>query len=145
MSLNIYTSINNIPKDLSIISYNDKFFNSVPLSNDIISSHIMKKIDNAVYESENTFIGRDSKLGSLNKEHLSTGCKTLLNVIQHPDKCFDIIECGQNVLALIPMIKNGNILWKNPTLHYVGDSDCDIVIDGKHFTEFRKFLSYIMD
>ena len=145
MSLRIYTDKKDIPSNLTVINYNDKFFDGVTLSDSEISNKIMNAVDHAKYSSPNTFVGRDESLGNLNKEHLSTGCKTLLNIISNPDKCFDVIECGQNALALIPFIKEGNILWKTPVLHFRGNAECDILIDGKHFTNFRKFLSYIMD
>lgn len=45
-----------------------------------------------VYNSPATFIGRDPSLGALYKQHLSTGTKTLLNVLNHPDKCFSTID-----------------------------------------------------
>lgn len=45
-----------------------------------------------VYNSPATFIGRDPSLGALYKQHLSTGTKTLLNVLNHPDKCFDTMQ-----------------------------------------------------
>lgn len=54
-----------------------------------------------VYNSPATFIGRDPSLGALYKQHLSTGTKTLLNVLNHPDKCFSTIECGYNALTLL--------------------------------------------
>lgn len=145
MSLRIYTDKKEVPANTEVIGYNDKFFDGVLLSNDEISSIVMNKIDHATYNSPTTFIGRDKSLGALNKEHLSTGCKTLLNIITNPDKCFDVVECGQNALALIPFIKEGNILWEVPILHYRGNAKCDIIIHDKRFTDFRRFLSYIMD
>ena len=145
MSLRIYTNRKEIPKEIDIIDYNDKFFDGTTLKDDKLSKYIMNKIDKAQYSSEHTFIGRDETLGKLNKNHLSTGCKTLLNIVGNPDKCFDIVECGQNALSLLHLIKNGNVLWRNPILHFVGNAECDILIDDKHFTDFRSFLKYIMD
>lgn len=46
-----------------------------------------------------TFYGRTANYGSLRKDYLSSGTKTLLNIISHPDKCFDVCECGGNVLS----------------------------------------------
>lgn len=145
MSLRIYTHKEEIPNGMKFVNYNDLFFNGGCLRNDTLSRKIMKEIDQAEYSSENTFIGRDKCLGSLNKEHLSTGCKTLLNIVYNPDKCFDVIECGVNALNLLPLIQNGNILWEMPVLHYIGDGDCDIVSQDIHFTKFRDFLKFMMD
>lgn len=145
MSLNVYTNREDIPKGMQFINYNDKFFLSTSLRNDKFSGMVMKKIDKAEFHSRDTFIGRDKSLGALNKEHLSTGCKTLLNIINNSDKCFDVMECGQNALELLPIITEGNILWINPVLHFIGDAECDIIIHDNRFTAFRKFLQYIMD
>lgn len=145
MCLRIYTDKKAIPNDMKFIDYNDLFFNGESLKSDEVSKKIMREIDQAQYSTENTFIGRDKSLGNLNKEHLSTGCKTLLNIISNQDKCFDVKECGANALSLLPLIKNGNILWETPVLHYVGNASCDINIHEKHFTDFREFLKYVMD
>ena len=144
MCLRIYTDKKEIPPNIKFVDYNDMFFNGGILQSDKISKLVMQKIDGAEYGTENTFIGRDKSLGKLNKEHLSTGCKTLLNIVANPDKCFDVIECGPNALQLLPLIKDGNIYWNVPVLHYVGNADCDIRIHDKHFTDFREFLGYIM-
>lgn len=145
MGLVIYKKRSDIPSNMQFINYNDKYFNGTSLKNNEIDRLILSEVDGAQYSSENTFIGRDKSLGNINKEHLSTGCKTLLNIVNNTNKCFDIIECGQNAISLLRFIKEGNVLWENPVLHFVGDSSCDINIEGRHFTNFRDFLSYIMD
>lgn len=145
MSLKIYTNKQDLRSNLKLINYNDEFFKGESLKDNALTRKIMKEIDHAEYSSENTFLGRDESLGRLNKEHLSTGCKTLLNIASNPDKCFDVIECGINVLSLLPLIKEGNILWEVPVLHYVGNIECDIIIHNKHFSDFKQFLSYVMD
>ena len=145
MSLIIYTNRKDIPSDVRYIHSNDTFFNSVSLKNSATTEKILKDIDKAQYNSPITFIGRDMQLGALNKNNLSTGCKTLLNIISNPDKCFNIIECGKNVFRLLPLITTGHILWQYPVLHVIGTSECDIIIDNKHFIDFKQFLSYVMD
>lgn len=49
---------------------------------------ILFDVDNADYLSESMFHSRYPNLGNTSALHLSTGMKTLLNVLQHPDKCF---------------------------------------------------------
>lgn len=146
MSLNIYRSKEEIPDNMQYIDYNDLFFAGVSLKNDAITSKILLEIDKAAYNSPLTFIGRDESLGALNKENLSTGCKTLLNIISNPDKCFSVEECGQNCLAMLSYITEGNILWKLPVLHCIlDDRPCDIKIDNKVFNNFDDFVEYIMN
>ena len=133
MALTVYTNKNDIEnsgKDLVII--NDLFFDSeTVLSNSSLVKKILSDIDKAEYNSDLTFIGRTKELGALNKSMLSTGTKTLLNIIQHPDKCFSVCECGNNVLSLLPLISEGSIYWRVPAVAYSGSSDCSIICNGK--------------
>lgn len=145
MSLNVYTNINDVPKDMKIVRCNDAFFNCGELKKDEFTDNVLNEIDKANYNSNTTFIGRDKKLGAISMERLSTGCKTLLNIHYHPEICFDVIECGANALEMLAEIKNGNILWKLPILYPYKKRKCDIEIDGKRFTTFADFLHYTMD
>lgn len=146
MSLNIYTSKSEIPSEIEYIDYNDLFFESIEIQDTPLNREILQKIDKATYNSTETFIGRDQKLGALNKEHLSTGCKTLLNIVSTPEKCFDVSECGQNVLQLLYCIKNGNIYWKIPNIVCFSENkECDITIDNKNFKDFYEFIQYLSD
>ena len=86
---------------------------------------------------------RTKELGALNKNMLSTGTKTLLNIIQHPDKCFSVCECGNNALSLLPLITEGSIYWSIPVVAYNGDSACDIICNGKEYKDFYEFLESI--
>lgn len=108
---------------MSVIVDNDTYFDGhTELDPGSMCAGVLKVIDKAVYNSPATFIGRDPSLGALYKQHLSTGTKTLLNVLNHPDKCF----------IFSPGLTSDNI---------------DIVWDGKHFTklsELKRYLSEVM-
>lgn len=146
MCLTIYTNKADIPNNIDFIDYNDLFFEGVRLEDSDITSKILMEIDKAKYNSPLTFIGRDESIGALSKSNLSTGSKTLLNIISNTDKCFSLAECGQNALCLLPYITNGIVLWEVPVLHYSEKyTNCDIRIDNKQFNNFKKFLSYVMD
>ena len=142
MALYIYTNKEDIDKSgKDLITINDLFFDSETTLKDCkIVKTILLTIDRAKYNSDLTFIGRTKELGALNKSMLSTGTKTLLNVLQHPDKCFDVCECGNNVLSLLPLITEGSIYWSIPTVAYTGKPECDIVCNGKEYKDFYKFL-----
>lgn len=146
MSLRVFTNLNDL-KDSGIkfVRVNDLFFNSeTVLNNNVIVSTILDKIDKAKYNSEFTFLGRNSKVdGALNKSMLSTGSKTLLNILEHPDICFDVCECGDNALSLLPMITNGNIYWNMPVVAFNGESKCDIICNDKHYNDFYDFLEEV--
>lgn len=142
MSLVIYTQKEQIPKSVKYINYNDKFFASVELNDNTLTKNVLCKIDKATYNSKDTFTGRDKSLGALNKNLLSTGCKTILNIVSNPDKCFDVIECGQNAINCLTMIHQGHILWTYPVLITGIDSKCDIEIHGKKFKNIMDLADY---
>lgn len=85
-----------------VVRINDAYFlANTKLEDTEQCRRILRIIDQAEYCSEKTFIGRDKSLGALFTDNLSTGTKTLLNISQHRDLCFDTIECGNNALTLL--------------------------------------------
>lgn len=60
-----------------------------------------------------------------------------------PEFCFDLRECGDNVLELLPLVTVGKVYWDIPFIAYIGDANCDIIYNNKHYTDFYKFLSTI--
>lgn len=142
MSLKIITNKSKI--DSKYVDYNDLYFQSMSLRNDDLTSEILKRIDKAHYASELTFTGRDEMLGALNKSLLSTGCKTLLNIIYNPSICFSVAECGPNALETLSIIKDGIIYWERPVLFLTEDLSCDIEYDGNHYNCYMNFLDEVM-
>lgn len=141
MSLNIYRSLDEVPADLRVVRANDSYFNAFTWLQDCsFVRDVLKGVDKATYKSEDFFIGRTEGFGALNRQNLSTGTKTILNIHSHPECCFDVIECGDNALNFLPEITNGNIVWKQPFTVYTGDGKCDILYRGIHFSNFYDFL-----
>lgn len=144
MSLRIYRSVDEVPEGIRVVMNNNLFFDARTLiRNDALVLDILKSIDKAVYNSELTFIGRTLELGALSKSMLSTGTKTLLNIISYPDKCFNVVECGNNALKFIPKLKQGHILWEMPVVVCRDKPECDIEYRGIHYTDFHEFLSKV--
>lgn len=144
MSLIIYSDKHKPPKGTNVITRNDAFFNgAVELSGSEIESTILSTIDKARYCSNKSFYGRSSDKIPVGKNQLSTGTKTLLNVINNPELCFDLRECGDNALELLPLITNGTVYWDIPFIAYIGNASCDIIYNNKHYTDFYEFLSTI--
>ena len=56
--------------------------------------------------------------GVLNIDKLSTGCKTVLNVLYNPDKIFDIRECGDNAIDVLYGLQTGNICCDYPLISF---------------------------
>ena len=105
----IYKSKKDIPQEMDYIELNDVFFNqNTPEKFDDRASGIVEKIDDA------RLLGRykiQSKFGReiLDVDRLSTGCKTVLNVMYFPDKVFCIKECGENALKILYGLKQGAV------------------------------------
>ena len=144
MSLHIYRSVAEVPSGIRVVNGNDLFFNVMTLlSNTDLVSDILSVVDKAKYSSDLTFIGRTKELGALNKSMLSTGTKTLLNIIAYPNRCFNVVECGSNALQFIPRITEGYILWELPVAVCRDRPKCDIDYRGRHYTDFLEFLAQV--
>jgi hypothetical protein len=141
MSLNIYRNIKDIPKGVNYIASNDLFFEAQGNIDDSeLGKEILLEIDNATSINASAFKGRFGVDDIQPKSNLSTGTKTLFNILQNPDKCFNVAECGNNALGFIFKIQNGNILWKYPVVCLKSDIPCDIVYDGRKYCTAFDFL-----
>lgn len=75
----------------------------------------------------------ETKYGLGTIRNLSSGCKTLLNIIKHPDKVVCVEECGPNVLKIIFSMDNIKIYMSRPTLVEIPENvkirfnDADVV------------------
>lgn len=107
--ITIYKDKKDIPADMEYIELNDVFFNQNTVSKlDDEASDIVKKIDNS------KLIGKykiESKFNNvtLDVDCLSTGCKTVLNVMYYPNKAFCLKECGDNALEVLYDLKDGAV------------------------------------
>ena len=57
----------------------------------------------------------ETKYGLGTIRNLSSGCKTLLNIVKHPDKVVNVEECGPNVLKMIFQMDNIKIYMSRPS------------------------------
>ena len=90
--ITIYKNKKDIPDNMDYVELNDVFFNQNTGSKlDDRAKVIVEKIDNfrliGKYKIESKFNGV-----TLDVDCLSTGCKTVLNVMLFPDKVFCIKE-----------------------------------------------------
>lgn len=144
MSLTIYSAKHMPPKGTNIIDINDAFFDAeTDLGNTELEREILSKIDKARYCSTSSFYGRTTDKVSIPKDNLSTGAKTLLNIISHPEICFNLCECGRNALEMLPKITDGIVYWEIPVIAYSGDEKCSIVYCDKIYTDFYEFLEAV--
>lgn len=81
----------------------------------------------------------ETKYGLGTIRNLSSGCKTLLNIVKHPDKVVNVEECGPNVLRIIFAMDGIRLYMSRPTLFDISDdtnirfNDSDIVTGGRGY------------
>ena len=93
---------------------NDLYFNLHTSNEDMTGED--KKL---IYQADNAVLTPDkhieTKYGLGTIRNLSSGCKTLLNIVKHPDKVVCVEECGPNVLKLIFQMDNIKIYMSRPS------------------------------
>lgn len=107
--ITIFKNKKDIPDDKEYIELNDVFFNqNTVLKLDDRANVIVEKIDDSrligKYKIESKFNGV-----TLDVDCLSTGCKTVLNVLYFPNKVFCLKECGDNALEVLYALEEGAV------------------------------------
>ena len=111
---------------------NDLFFN-LNTSNEEMSDNevaLIKQVDDAKLTPDKHI---ETKYGLGTIRNLSSGCKTLLNIVKHPEKVVCVEECGPNVLKVIFSMDNIKIYTSRPSLADIPDdaiirfNDTDVV------------------
>lgn len=111
------------------ILQNDLYFN-LNTSNEEMSEkeiNLIWQVDEAKLTSDKHI---ETKYGLGTIRNLSSGCKTLLNIVKHPDKVVCVEECGPNVLKLIFEMDDIKIYMSRPTLVEIPD-DVEIRFNDK--------------
>ena len=107
--ITIYKNKKDIPDDMEYVELNDVFFNQNTVARiDDSARAIIEQIDASKllgkYKIESRFNGV-----ALDIDCLSTGCKTVLNVLYFPDKVFCLKECGNNALEILYGLETGSV------------------------------------
>lgn len=107
--ITIFKNKRDIPGDMDYVELNDLFFNQNTVSKlDDRANAIVEKIDASKligkYKMESKFNGV-----TLDIDCLSTGCKTVLNVMYFPNKVFCMKECGDNALEVLYGLETGAV------------------------------------
>ena len=130
MSLKVYTTYEEIPKELEFVFNNAGFFReNTKLTDDEFTREILKDIEGARYIDEEAFL--DDKFGVMNRNELSVTGKTLLNLYHNPDKCVSLVECDLDSLEKLGKIHDGAVYW--PWTYWSYESPCDIEFQGKKY------------
>ena len=107
--ITIFKNKKDIPSDMDYVELNDVFFNQNTVSKlDDRANAIVEKIDDSKligkYKIESKFNGV-----ALDIDCLSTGCKTVLNVLYFSEKAFCLKECGDNALEVLYELDAGAV------------------------------------
>ena len=117
------------------ILQNDLYFN-LNTSNEKMSEKeidLIRQVDEAKLTPDKHI---EIKYGLGTIRNLSSGCKTLLNIVKHPEKVVCVEECGPNVLKIIFAMDNIKIYMSRPSYAEIPDdiqirfNDVDIVTGG---------------
>jgi len=117
------------------ILQNDLYFN-LNTSNEKMSEKeidLIRQVDEAKLTPDKHI---ETKYGLGTIRNLSSGCKTLLNIVKHPEKVVCVEECGPNVMKIIFAMDNIKIYMSRPSYAEIPDdkqirfNDMDIVTGG---------------
>ncbi|MDE7313726.1 MAG: DUF4869 domain-containing protein [Eubacterium sp.] len=128
--ITIYKSKSDILPEQELIILNDVYFNkkTVELLDDR-ADDIIQEIDRAVRIGSYRIQSRFHNV-ILDIDRLSTGCKTVLNIMYNPDKIFCIKECGENAIDLIYGLDTGLVFSDYPTISFEMDK-VQVVSNGE--------------
>lgn len=105
--ITIFKNKKDIPQEKEYIELNDIFFNQNTAGKlDERAVRFIEMIDDSKLLSKYKIRSRFDDI-TLNIDQLSTGCKTVLNVLYYPDKVFCLKECGNNALEELYEFEKG--------------------------------------
>jgi len=116
--ITIFKHRKDIPNTMEYVELNDVFFNQNTASRlDERAADIIQEIDHSKLISKYKICSRFNDI-VLDVDQLSTGCKTILNVLYFPDKVFCLKECGDNVLQVLYRLTNGYVYSSYPLIPF---------------------------
>lgn len=107
--LTIFKRKEDIPPHMQYVELNDLFFNQhTVIKLDEKAKELIQLIDGAKMLSKFKI---ESKFNNtvLDIDCLSTGCKTVLNVLYFPEIVFCMKECGENALEQLYCLEQGHV------------------------------------
>lgn len=114
--LTIYKNKKDMPEDMEYVELNDIFFNKITASKlDGRAEKIIEQIDGAKLVGQYKIQSKFNEV-ILDIDCLSTGCKTVLNVLYFPDKIFCLKECGDNALEVLYSLRTGFVYSDYPVI-----------------------------
>lgn len=107
--ITIFKDKKDIPREIEYVELNDLFFNqNTVLRLDERAEAVIEQVDQAKPAGKFKIISKFNGV-TLDVDCLSTGCKTVLNVMYFPDKVFCMKECGDNALETLYNLDSGSV------------------------------------
>ena len=120
--ITIFKNRKDIPGDMEYVELNDLFFNQNTVSFiDKQAGKIIEMIDGSKLISKYKIYSRFDEI-ALDIDRLSTGCKTVLNVLYYPNKVFCLKECGNNALEILYHFENGHVFSEYALIPFIMDT-----------------------
>ena len=120
--ITIFKNRKDIPGDMEYVELNDLFFNQNTVSFiDKQAEKIIEMIDCSKLISKYKIYSRFDEI-ALDIDRLSTGCKTVLNVLYYPNKVFCLKECGNNALEILYHFENGHVFSEYALIPFIMDT-----------------------
>lgn len=141
--ITIFKNKKDIPQNIEYIELNDVYFNKhTVLKLDDRAKGIIEQIDGAKqlskFKIESKFHGV-----VLDIDCLSTGCKSVLNVLYSPDKVFCLKECGENALEILYSLETGYVYsdyavipFEMDKVSVVSGNICSVIDDYEELKEW---------
>lgn len=140
--ITIFKNRKDIPHDKEYIELNDIFFNQNTAAKlDDRAKKYIQMIDGSELLSKYKIRSRFDDI-ILNTDRLSTGCKTVLNVLYFPDKVFCLKECGNNALEILYKFEQGYVYSNYAMIPFnmgrvtVQAKECKIIEDYEKLKEW---------
>lgn len=107
--ITIFKNKKDIPLNKEYIELNDIFFNQNTATKlDDAAAKYIQMIDGSELLSKYKIRSRFEDI-ILNTDQISTGCKTVLNILYFPNKVFCLKECGNNALEILYGFEDGYV------------------------------------
>lgn len=120
--ITIFKDKKDIPGDMEYVELNDLFFNQNTVSLiDKQAEKIIEMIDDTKLISKYKIYSRFDEI-ALDIDRLSTGCKTVLNVLYYPEKVFCLKECGNNALEILYHFETGHVFSEYALIPFTMDT-----------------------
>ena len=120
--ITIFKNKLDIPNDMEYIELNDLFFNqNTAVLIDKRAEKFIETIDDAKLIGKYKILSRFDDV-AIDIDRLSSGCKTVLNVLYYPDKVFCLKECGNNALEILYHLEKGYVYSEYALIPFTIDS-----------------------